>query len=120
MDLRGIFDFMMDMSDHSKRQVTTFIDDERGLRVDTCIVSDGEKPFETAVKHPRYDGGKWIIVEAYDTIGQAELGHKRWVTIMTGDPLPESLTDCANSNVSRVLKEVGGPDELVFTRAPIQ
>src|ERR1035437_10733059 len=116
MDLRGIFDLMMDMSDHAKRQVTTFIDDERGLRVDTCIVSDGEKPFETAVIHPRYNSGKWIIVEAYDTISQAELGHKRWLATMTGE-LPESLTDCANSKIALLLKSAGEP--LVFPRAPI-
>src|ERR1035437_7492788 len=112
MDLISIFDFLLDANDHTTRQVATFIDDERGLAVDTTIVSDGEKPFETAVLHPRYNSGKWIIVEAYDTIGQAELGHKRWLATMTGE-LPESLTDCANAKVAQVLKEVGGPEELV-------
>lgn len=118
MDLKGIFDFLLDKNDHPARQVATFIDDERGLMVDTAIVSDGKKPFETAVRHPRYNSDKWIIVEAYDTINQAGLGHQRWVAVMTGE-LPESLTDCANSKIARVLKEAGGPNELVFPRRPI-
>ena len=116
MDLMSIFDFLLDANDHPARQVATFIDDSRSLRVDTAIISDGEKPFETAVRHPRYDGGKWIVVEAYDTIGQAELGHKRWIATMTGE-LPESLADCGNSKIALLLKSAGEP--LVFPRAPI-
>ena len=118
MDLISIFDFLLDANDYPARQVATFIDDSRSLRVDTAIISDGKQPFETAVKHPRYNSDKWIIVEAYDTIGQAELGHKRWIATMTGE-LPESLADCGNSNVARALKEVGGPAELVFPYTPI-
>src|SRR5574337_620734 len=72
--------------------------------VSTCSVNDGEHPYETAVKHGEYcDGRGMVIVEAYDTREDAEAGHARWVSTMTAEVLPESLVDCQNSEVSRLL-----------------
>ena len=36
--------------------------------VDTCRITDSDKPFETGIKHSAYNGGRWVIVELYDTV----------------------------------------------------
>lgn len=77
------------------------------LIIDTCQVSDGERPYETAVSHKEYNGGGWVIVEAYDTEHDALIGHRRWVDKMTSDELPPSLIDCAN--VSQMCDEMEFP-----------
>lgn len=72
-----------------------------GVLVDTCRVTDGLHPYETAVVHPDY--GKMIIVEAYDSEATAKTGHARWVKIMTSKKLPKELVDCKNSEISRMI-----------------
>jgi hypothetical protein len=82
--------------------------------VDTCSVTDGSCPFETAVLHPEYNGGRWVIVEAYGTKEEAKVGHEKWIKIMTAKTLPESLIDCCNSEVSRLEQKFGG--QMKFPR----
>lgn len=82
--------------------------------IDTARVNDGTHPIETAVMHPEYNGGKCVIVEAYDTETEALAGHDKWVSIMTQSELPGALTDCANSEISQMVGIFGGP--MVFSR----
>lgn len=80
-----------------------------GLFVSTVKVSDGQKPYETAVEHAEYNGGEMVIVEAYDTFEQSVEGHQKWVNIMTTEPLPMQLADCHNSAIGRLILEKYGP-----------
>jgi hypothetical protein len=88
--------------------------DTDGLYVDTAAVSDGDHPYETAVAHPDYNDGEMIIVEAYDTKKEAQVGHVKWVERMTTN-LPEELVDCANSHISQMIDALA-PDKMRFPR----
>lgn len=46
------------MGDYQERRVANFTPEGASeWLVDTCAVTDSSKAFETAVKHPRYNGG---------------------------------------------------------------
>ncbi len=92
-----MFDFLGMRGNYDTRKVARF--DEGELLVSTARVTDGSKPFETAVEHPDYNEGKMVIVEAYDDKDSAQSGHDRWVQTMTTTPLPQMLTDCCNSEI---------------------
>ena len=78
--------------------------------IDTARVSDGVKPFETAVEHLNYNDGKMVIVENYDTIEQAKQGHEKWVKTMTSFPLPAELLECGNAKILQFGKSILGID----------
>jgi hypothetical protein len=96
-----MFSFLSDIGNHADRVVGRYPKNGPFL-VDTARVSDGEQPYETAVQHPEYNNGKMVIVEAYPTREKANIGHARWVKIMTSDSLPDKLVDCLNSGISQV------------------
>ena len=78
--------------------------------VSTVAVDDGDHPFETAIAyHPRYTPDQMVIVEAYDDNCEAQLGHDKWVEIMTGDCLPDELVDCSNSHISQLCGDLTFP-----------
>ncbi len=96
-----MFDFFMDFGNYSDRVVGR--DDFDWGFVSTAKVSDGSQPIETAVQHPDYNDGKMVIVEAYDDEDAAKAGHTKWVKSMTAETIPDSLTDCANSEIQQVI-----------------
>ena len=51
--------------------------------IDTCFTYDNG--FETAVSHPQFYDGKWIIVEYYDDKESAAKGHNKWVEFIKED-----------------------------------
>ena len=91
MSKDNIFGCFDDFNNRKERKVDNYTDGE--LIVDTCAVSDSDKPFETGIIHPSYADGKWIIVELYDTKEEALAGHVRWVKTMTAKELPRVLED---------------------------
>ncbi len=94
-DMIGLFAALGDaLGTTEAKSVARF--EQAGLVVDTAWVSDGIRPFDTLVMHPRYNDGEGIIVQAYDTHEGALAGHDEWVRKMTGDPLPEQLIGCCN------------------------
>lgn len=104
-----LFDFLLDGLNYESRKVSH---SEIGDAViDTTAVSDGSQSFETGVKHPEFNDGKWIIVEAYDTKEEAQRGHECWVVTIT-ENLPDQLTDCQNSEISQFLPK----DSLIYPR----
>lgn len=98
-----LFDFINDLGNYQDRVVVRH--DGDGTMVSTARVSDGRQPYETAFKHPDYNDGKMVIVEAYDSKELAAEGHVRWPKVMIDGPLPDVLIDCHNSEVSQFLPE---------------
>uniref|UniRef100_A0A6M3LDB6 Uncharacterized protein n=1 Tax=viral metagenome TaxID=1070528 RepID=A0A6M3LDB6_9ZZZZ len=64
-------------------QITTKLHD------DTVIVDSSLPPdtmlWETGIKRTNIEG-KWVIVEQYEDKEHAELGHQKWVNILTEYP----------------------------------
>lgn len=106
-----LFDFLNDVGNHDERKVDRYKNDT--LTIDTAYVSDGTKPFETAVAHPSYNERKWVIVESYDNKDEAQIGHDRWVRIMTTDP-PTVLVDCCNAEIGVLCQSIGST--IVFEK----
>lgn len=101
-----MFGFLSMMENYADRKVDRY---EKGkLFVSTARVTDSSKPFETAVSHPNYDGGKIVIVELYDTLKGAQAGHKKWVRTMTAKKLPKSLRDVSTADVAAFCDAVNG------------
>lgn len=94
-----MFNFLSMAGNYEQRKVAhTDLGD--GAWVDTAAVNDAAQPYETAVQHPRYNDGKMVIVEMYESKTDANAGHERWVATMTADELPASLKDVGTSEVS--------------------
>lgn len=113
-----MFNFLLDAGNYEARKVANY-GREEGLpfEVDTAACSDGEHPYETGIKHPEYNDGEWVIVEAYDSRGEAEDGHGRWVATMTAETLPEELVDCLNAELGAFYGAVGG--DVRYPRKPV-
>ena len=104
-----MFEFFDMLGSHDERLVAN--DTAGELEVDTCEVNDGKQPYETAVKHPAYREGAWVIVEAYDTKAKAAEGHTKWLNeLMTA--LPSRLVDCCNSGIQELGAAVGCETEF--------
>lgn len=90
---------MFDMiGTHPARLVGRFEKD--GLTVDTCKVTDSMQPYETAIEHPFYRNGEWVIVEMYDSKEEAKIGHDKWVALMNvdNDKLPYKRRLCGRTD----------------------
>lgn len=111
----GIFDFMQDFGNYEERKIDTY--SEGDLFVDTCAVSDSTKPYETAVAHPRYNEGKMLIVELYDTKEKAQIGHDKWVKIMTAEKLPLTIEDVSTANIIQFGESIGVDMTIISERA---
>lgn len=106
----SLFGFMGMADDYEQRKVARY--DGEHLQVSTAAVNDSDKPYETAVQHDDYDRNM-IVVESYDTREAALEGHKRWVTRMTTEPLPEKLVENGESGIAQ-LARMGG--EVAYPR----
>lgn len=111
-----MFGLLSMMGNYQERAVARFEAEGGDLIVDTCAVTDSSRPFETGVKHPRYNDGAWVIVELYDTREEAQAGHQRWVETMTRPELPPSLLDVSTAEIAE-LRGAFGED---WRRVPLQ
>ena len=109
-----MFDFFSMAFDRESRKVATT--EIGGAVIDTCAVTDSARPFETGIQHPEYNGGKWVIVELYDTKGEAELGHKKWVELFSGNKLPPRLVDRNECSLQDLAKAMGHDLRGVYER----
>ena len=100
-----MFNFIPMLGNYDTRRVERH--DDGDLIISTAYVTDGSHPYETAVAHPDYNEGSFVIVESYDSKEDAEQGHVRWIDTMTNEPLPDKLVDCANSGISQLALAVG-------------
>ena len=101
-----LFDFVSMAGNYDNRKLARY-ETAGTLIVDTCLVSDSDEPYETAVSHPSYKSGKWIIVETYSTKKDACKGHGQWVKRMAVDTLPASLVDVSTADIAKLARAVG-------------
>lgn len=94
-----MFEFFNDFGNHYSRIIAR--NKHEDYTIDTCAVSDGDCPYETAIAHKDYNHFKWIIVEKYLTKEEAKIGHERWLSRI--DDLPNPLIDCQNAGISKLL-----------------
>jgi len=106
-----MFDFFDMAGTHEQRKVDRFERDD--LIVDTCSVTDSDDPYETAISHPDYNDGKWVIAETYKTADAAQEGHDKWVQIMTAPEIPAQLVDVSTFAIAELFRAID-PDGLTF------
>ena len=99
-----LFGFSM-LDSYEDRKVACYKQDD--VFISTAAITDSDQPYETAIGHPKYNDAKLIIVEMYDTKGEAQAGHKRWVTTMTGEQLPSVLKDVSSSGIASFANAFG-------------
>ncbi len=79
--------------------------------IDTCAVTDSQQPFETGIKHPRYNDGEWVAVEMYDNKEEAVAGHSKWCNYFKNGKLPPSLRDVSSAGAKLLVEKVGAFEE---------
>lgn len=100
-----MFNFFNMMDSYEDRKVDRY---EMGdLIISTARATDSDAPYETAVSHPSYNKGEFVIVENYWNAEDAQKGHDKWVDIMNNPVLPKTLTDVSLSGVSQLLDMFG-------------
>lgn len=106
----SLFGFMDMQGTYDSRKVARYEDGD--IIISTAKVTDGSRLYETAVAHPEYNDGKFVIVESYDTREEAKTRHDSWVTRMTSPELPASLVDCENSEIQQLASGLGDKPTL--------
>lgn len=92
--------------------------EKENIRVSTAAVTDGDRPYETAIRHPEYNEGDFVVVEAYKSKREAKKGHAKWVKTITGKRLPKTLIECCNSLITKFAAKAGV--EMVYKRKKIK
>ena len=95
--------FLADIGNYEDRKVAREHFPSCDAFLSTCRVSDGLKEYETALEHPKYNSGKLIIVESYDTKEEAMEGHLRWQKLIIDNALPETIVDCMNGEAAELI-----------------
>lgn len=103
-----MFDFMNMLVNYEDRKIDRWNSEDGLQMVSTASVTDGRKPYETAVQHPDYNGGSMVIVECYDTKEQAQAGHDKWLNLVLTNKLPSALVNCGNSEISQLIGSLDG------------
>lgn len=104
-----MFDFMFMTPEPVARFELPDLFGRQGLIIDTAGgMDDSLHPYETAVSHPEYNNGDWVIVASYDTEDEAYKGHEKWIKIMTADSLPVELIDISTASIARLRDDVCG------------
>jgi hypothetical protein len=100
-----MFDFISMANNYEERKVARF---ELGMIIiDTCAVSDSDHPFETAISHPQFNSGNWIIVEHYDSKQEAIQGHNKWVDKITSkENFPLTLKDVSTAMIAKYMRQI--------------
>jgi len=105
-----MFDLSGMIGNLEERKVGRYKDGK--ICISTVRVTDSINPYETAIQHPLYNSGKWIVVEEYTSKGEAKEAHDKWVKKMTDGVLPDSLTDVSSSGMAVFSKAFGAESEF--------
>jgi len=109
-----MFDFLNMFGNYEDRKVDRFEKDD--IIVSTAFVTDTGFDYETAVSHPQYNSGKFIIVEQYETEEEAQIGHNKWVNLMTTDNLPEQLIDVSTATCASMIDLFSEDEWRIFKK----
>jgi hypothetical protein len=63
---------------------------------------------ETAICHPRYNEGGWVVVEEYRTLKEATAGHEKWMGLVRTKPMPPCLIDVSSCPAAKFRTAVTG------------
>jgi hypothetical protein len=91
-----MFDFLNMLGNYESRKVKNYKGNDcegNKFTLDTCSVTDSVQPYETAIAHPFYNNGQWVILQSYDTREEAEKGHNKWFNTFVNEKLPQILKD---------------------------
>lgn len=86
------------------------------ISVSTLVPFDckSANTWETAISHPKYNEGNWIIVEEYQGEYDAKTGHDKWVHLLETDTLPNEIEDVGGGIIGKICNALSGG--LKFTR----
>ena len=101
-------------NNYEERKVDNFTQGD--IQVDTALINDSSKPYETGICHPAYNGGAWVIVELYNTKEEAQIGHDKWVKIMTSEVLPDTLKDVSTCEFINFRNALFGKEEIIYKK----
>ena len=107
-----MFNFL-DMADNYEERKVAHYEKEGEVTIDTAEVTDSDKSYETAIAHPSYNNGKWVIVELYDTEDEAKTGHDKWVEIMIAKKLPSKLKDVSTAGIADTYFSLAGEEARI-------
>uniref|UniRef100_A0A6M3IJR3 Uncharacterized protein n=1 Tax=viral metagenome TaxID=1070528 RepID=A0A6M3IJR3_9ZZZZ len=110
-----MFDFfdIENSRDYEERKVANTVLKD-GSCIDTCAVTDTDANYETGIQSPFYNNNSWVIVEEYDTLEEAKIGHKKWCDAMAKKP--KQLVDVSRSTAAQLCKD----DTLIFKRKDLK
>ena len=100
-----MFGFLDMMDNYEDRKVDR--NDIKGGYISTARVTDSIEPYETAVRHVNYNSDRLVIVEMYDDIDDAKLGHEKWVGMFSKKKLPDQIMDVSTSEICSYLNDNG-------------
>jgi len=107
-----MFEFFDMVGNYEARKIDRY--EEGKLIVSTAHVNDSAFDYETAISHPNYNRGAFVIVENYSTKEDAQIGHNKWVGMMTADALPMVLMDVGQSGVQQFAVALGMETDVHF------
>ena len=115
-DMVEFFESMLNMFKlDGYNPVARYDDEKRGITVSTAAIPDSDYPYETGVRHPRFNQGRIIVVENYNTLDEANAGHEKWLKIMTDNQLPKVLKEVSASGVVKLYRKLTG-QEIIYER----
>lgn len=101
-----MFTFLLDANNYESRKVARDEFNNATVIFSTCFVSDGLKPYETAMLNSEYHD-KFFVLENYATKEEALAGHTRWIEKYAANTLPETIEECVNSEQTVLMQELG-------------
>ena len=96
-----MYDFLSMADNYDSRAVARY--EKKNLIIDTCAVTDSDEPYETGIKHCKYNCNAWVIVEMYNTKKDAQKGHQKWIKKMTSKNLPKTLKDVSTCTIKKLM-----------------
>jgi len=101
-----MFEFFNMLGTYEDRKVARYEDGD--IVLSTAWVNDSDQPYETALSHPAYDGGRFIVLQVYDLKEEAEDGHAKWEEVVRNGQLPETLEDVGEADIAEFVRACGG------------
>lgn len=89
-----------DMAGNYEERCVARYEGDKDCFVSTAMVTDSNRPYETAICHPEYNDGRVIVVESYDTKEQALTGHARWEKMFVDNDIPDEIEDVSQSEIT--------------------